>query len=118
MSIELTVTFEGADELEEYFNSLSDRLREVVVSNIEEIVAQGVDIAKALAPVRTGYLVSTIDADQLGETGYLLYCTAPYAVYQEFGTSRIMPRQFMTAAWELIVEAISDRILGAYILGA
>lgn len=118
MSVELTVTLEGADELEEYFSSLSDRLYEVVVLNIEEIVAEGLELAKANAPVRTGFLVSLIGSDFISATEYQLWSMAPYTVYQEFGTGRIEPKLFMTSAWEFIVEAISDRILDAYILGA
>jgi hypothetical protein len=117
LSVELTVTLDGADELEEYFNELSDRLQEVVASNLEEIVAEGIELTKALAPVRTGYLVSLIGSDQYSETDYQLWSMAPYSVYQEFGTSKIETKLFMTSAWEFIVEAISDRILDAYILG-
>ena len=118
LSVELTVTLEGAGEVEEYFSRLSDRLREVVVSNIGEIVAEGVAFAQMLAPVRTGYLRSSIGSEQMGETEYQVFADASYAVYQEFGTGRIEPKLFMTSAWEFIVEAISDRILDAYILGA
>ena len=116
LSVELTVTLEGADELEEYFSRLSDKLREVLVANIEEIVAESVELAKAIAPLRTGFLRSLIGSDQMGETEYQLWSMAPYSVYQEFGTSRIEAKLFMTSAWEFIVQEISDRILGAYIL--
>jgi HK97 gp10 family phage protein len=118
LSVELTVTLDGAEELQEYFSQLSDRLREVVISNLMDIVAEGVELAKALAPIRTGYLVSLIGSDQTGETEYQLWSMAPYSIYQEFGTSRIEAKLFMTAAWEFVVQEIGDRILDAQILEA
>jgi hypothetical protein len=116
LSVELAVTLDGADDLGEYFSSVSDRLQEVVVDNMEDIVEEGTEMARDLTPVRTGYLRSLIGYDHTGETEFQLWCMAPYAVYQEFGTSRIEAKLFMTSAWEFIVEGIGDRILGATIL--
>jgi hypothetical protein len=116
LSVELTVTLDGAEELVEYFSNVSDRLEEVVVDNMEDIVEEGTEMARDLAPVRTGYLRSLIGYDHTGETEFQLWCMAPYAIYQELGTSRIEAELFMTSAWEFIVQEIGDRILEATIL--
>src|SRR5262245_30818953 len=55
--------------------------------------------AKSLAPARTGFLRDSIHAEEMEEPGKTLVAPvvadAPYAVYVEFGTSRMAAQPFL-----------------------
>lgn len=57
------------------------------------------DAARGLAPEDSGYLKSTIGfAYDASKRRLKLYCDAPYAYFQEFGTRFVKPHPFMRPA--------------------
>lgn len=106
MSVHISV--EGMDDLERALKKLPESAREFVRDEMYYLACEAVEIARTLAPVRTGYLRATIrwiqESVSGGKEGYWLVATAPYARYQEFGTRHIKPRLFMTAAWYYVMQ--------------
>jgi HK97 gp10 family phage protein len=121
MSVQISV--EGMDRLRKALQRLPERARKYVSEEMYWLAVEALEVARSLAPVRTGYLRSTIhwveDANaNADEGGYWLVATAPYARYQEFGTRYIRARLFMTAAWwhvmqesRRLMRKVLDRIL-------
>lgn len=58
--------------------------------------------AKARAPVDTGFLRSSIKMEPVEPLHYRVVAYANYAIYQEFGTTRMPAQPFMRPALELV----------------
>lgn len=58
--------------------------------------------AKARAPVDTGFLRSSIKAEPVAPRHWRVVAYAHYAIYQEFGTTRMPAQPFMRPALELV----------------
>ncbi len=85
------------------------RIREQVRSRVETAVAKvahGIEEdARRRAPVRTGFLRSSIeaipaDAAEPGVVEWEVGAAAPYGVFVELGTSKMPPRPFLIPAAE------------------
>jgi HK97 gp10 family phage protein len=98
MSISMSVTIDGVEELAAALHDLDDSISDNVQEQLEDVAEQIVITAKQYAPIRTGLLMSSIDAIVLAQWTVQIICNVSYAVYQEFGTSRIAPRYFITQA--------------------
>lgn len=104
---------------------------EIVFDNIGRVAAAaaaaaGLAVAKAAhdiearaknaAPVDTGFLKSSIRADQEGPFTWRVDVQAEYGGYVEFGTSRMAARPYFTPAVEFVrpsfIQAMSGIIKG------
>lgn len=56
--------------------------------------------ARQLAPVRTGQLRASINAEAQGETRFVIGASAPYATYVEYGTSKMAAQPYLRPAIE------------------
>ncbi len=65
--------------------------------------------AKAAAPVDTGLLRNSITSRREGRLAWVVESPVDYSVYQEYGTSRMAARPYMTPA----VEIVRPRLLSA-----
>lgn len=67
-----------------------DLVRRGILAGVQEVTQAVESQARAYAPVRTGYLVSTIESTAPEDNGSSVSATvaalAPYAVYVEYGT--------------------------------
>jgi len=89
-----------------------DNIEREVEAQLDVVGADMVDLAKSLAPYRTGFLRDSIHHQA---SGFLLGFSADayYAAYQEFGSSRCPPHPFMRPS----LDAHKQRILDALIVG-
>jgi HK97 gp10 family phage protein len=98
LSVEFRVTVEGAEDfarkIERLDLSTQDFIRQALIETAEKIVLR----AQQLAPVRTGWLMQNIYARVIDKCVVKVGCYVPYAFFQEFGTSRIRARFFLTRA--------------------
>jgi len=98
LSVEFRVTVEGAEDFARKMSKLDDVtaefIRQALIETAEEIVLR----AQQLAPVRTGWLMQNIYARVIDKYVIRVGCYVPYAFLQEFGTSRIPARFFLTRA--------------------
>jgi len=94
----MSVSIDGVEELAASLQDFDESISDNVQEQLEDAAQQIVLAAKQYAPIRTGLLMSSIDAVVLAELTVQIVCNVPYAMYQEFGTSRIMPRLFITQA--------------------
>jgi len=100
MSIEFGMNVEGVEELQRAFGHLPELMKRHVKNGLEQV---GRDIhmdARRMAPVKTGRLRDSIFS-QVNDFVLTVGATAPYARYQEFGTSRFQGRFFLTEAFHL-----------------
>lgn len=67
------------------------------------------DMAKGLAPVQTGTLQSSISVS-LGGLTATIDATAPYAGYQEYGTSIMAPHPYMGPAFESAGDKLATEL--------
>lgn len=127
------IEIEGADALIRYLGGFNDQIAEIVSEEIEigvEMIRNG---AIQLAPVDTGRLRTSIQAEASGLSGEVK-TNVEYAGYMEFGsggsvdvrpgweeiaekyrgkgerTVNIVPRPFMRPAFEKNVPEIMDQI--------
>ena len=70
----------------------------VVQKTAADVEAQ----AKTFAPVDTGYLRSSIQAQPTGALSAIVNCGADYGIYQEYGTSKMAAHPFMVPAAEVV----------------
>jgi HK97 gp10 family phage protein len=98
MSISMSVAIDGVEELAASLQDFSESISDSVQEQLEDVAEQIVITAKQYAPIRTGLLVSSISAIVLAQWTVQIICNVSYAVYQEFGTTRIAPRYFITQA--------------------
>jgi HK97 gp10 family phage protein len=118
MSVQITVEVDYAAQLaralqEQFPNALDTKIQEVVF----EVGGEMKVMATLLAPVRTGYLRSTIGLEQesIAKWEFTLYARAPYAIFVEYGTRRMAPRYFMRHAVEAYRAAMQEAVQNAAI---
>jgi len=99
MSVEMEVGFEGQDEFRLKMERLDASMKACVQQRLQELADSIKETAQRLAPVRTGYLRSTIFT-QTSEWAVRVGASAPYTAYVEFGTRFMHGRRFLSRALE------------------
>ena len=97
-----------------YDNGLSD-----IENNFADIIGQGAqtvcESAKSLCPVDTGRLQSSINVQPGGNTA-VISADTEYAVFVEFGTSKMAAQPYLVPALlsntQAILSAIAEAIKG------
>ena len=108
MSVKMEIHVQGLPELREKLLRLGESMKERVH---DAMVFEGEAMkttAQSLAPVRTGYLASTIFSRVEGLI-LRIGATAPYTAYQELGTRFIRARRFLSHAVELRIQFLRGR---------
>ena len=106
---ELNVHINGILELRSRLNQLDEAMKEHVHYGLAFEGENVANAARALCPVRTGYLRSTIFAtieDWILKVG----ASAHYAGYVEFGTRYMEARRFLSRAVELRMQALVNTV--------
>jgi HK97 gp10 family phage protein len=98
LSVEFRISVEGAENFARKMRKLNEATKEFIRQAIMETAEEIVLRAQQLAPVRTGWLMQNIYARVVEKYMVKVGCYVPYALFQEFGTSRIPPRHFLTRA--------------------
>ena len=113
---------EGKRKSEE-LTKLKKRVSEYIANNIEnnfaDIIGQGAqtvcESAKSLCPVDTGLLQSSINVQPAGNTA-VISADTEYAVFVEFGTSKMAAQPYLVPALlsntQAILSAIAEAIKG------
>jgi HK97 gp10 family phage protein len=100
MSAVIHVEVEGLEEtlrnLREFPVGLDEKVQDAVLT----VANRMLETAQRLAPIRTGYLRSTIGIEPSGRWSFNLYARAFYAPYVEWGTWRMQAHLFMTRAFQ------------------
>lgn len=97
MSLDFTVEIDTEDfvaQMEQIDQATQDYVQDALAQAAQAIVLR----ARQLAPVRTGQLMQSIYAIGAGQWAVKVGAYASYALFQEFGTSHIQPRYFLTRA--------------------
>jgi HK97 gp10 family phage protein len=110
MSISMSVAIDGVEELAASLQDFNESISDNVQEQLEDVAEQIVITAKQYAPIRTGLLVSSISAIVLAQWTVQIICNVGYAIYQEFGTSRIAPRYFITQALNENLDTILNAV--------
>jgi len=97
MSVEMQLHVEGAQELAGQMRTLDHAMYNRVQRRLYEIGVKMRNMARQLAPVRTGRLRDSIFSRVQGWE-LKFGAKAPYAEFLEFGTRRIQPRLFLSQA--------------------
>ncbi len=66
--------------------------------------------AKKMAPVETGALRASLNAERVGEAHYIVSDGVEYGVFQELGTSRMAAHPFLVPAFEMVVRRLQNAI--------
>ena len=94
-------------------NSLADlapRIMDAVDAEMEDAAEELAYIAQELAPVRTGFLRSSIHVERIDHLALQVRADAEYAAFVEYGTHRQAAQPFMTPAMETIKQSYAPRI--------
>lgn len=98
MSVEFQVTVKGAEDFARRMSTLDEVMKEFIQQALIETAEEIKLRAQQLAPVKTGRLMQNIYARIMQMYIVIVGCHVPYALFQEFGTSRIPARFFLTRA--------------------
>jgi len=113
MSVEMKVQFEGQSELQLRMERLDASMKTRVQQRLQELADSIKETAQRLAPVRTGYMRSTI-ITEAAEWTVKVGASASYAAYVEFGTRFMHGRRFLSRAVEthssLLVGIVSQAV--------
>jgi len=120
MSVEMEVQFEGRDEFRLKMERIDASMKACVQQRLEELAESIKETAQRMAPVRTGYLRSTIFTEA-AEWTVRVGASAPYAAYVEYGTRLMQGRRFLSQALEMhrlqlvnmVDEAVNESVLEA-----
>lgn len=129
MSVEIQFDIGGIEEFRAKMMRLDDGMRLHVWQKLQEIGDKIKRMAQQFAPVRTGFLRSTIYASMdppnppgLGMTVHdwvlKVGAWANYATYQEIGTRYIKPRKFLQTALEFYLPQLAGVVAEALQLAA
>jgi HK97 gp10 family phage protein len=118
MSVEMGVQFEGQDEFQLKMERADASMKALVQQRLEELAEVIKETAQRIAPVRTGYLRSTIFTET-DEWTVKVGASAPYAAYVEFGTRFMYGRLFLSQAVEMhrlqlvnmVDQAVNESVL-------
>jgi len=100
MSVEMQVHFENQDEFQLKMEHLNESMKTRVQQSLQELAESIKETAQRIAPVRTGYLRSTIFTEAT-EWTVKVCASAPYASYVEYGTRFMQGRRFLSQAVEM-----------------
>jgi|YelNatPaOPRAMG01_1025707.scaffolds.fasta_scaffold09934_6 HK97 gp10 family phage protein len=112
MALEITCYLEGAEEFRQAMQQLDSAMQKYVHELLAGWAENVKALAKQLAPVRTGYLRSSIYAkvhDWVAEIG----AEATYALFVEFGTRRMQAQPFIYPALQEHLPQLEQIILEA-----
>jgi len=99
MSVEVETKIEGLEEFRQKVERANWSLRASVHQKLAELASSIKETAQQLAPVRTGYLRSTIYAEADDWT-VKVGAYASYAAYVEYGTCFMRGRRFLSQSLE------------------
>jgi len=105
MSVEMEMHIDGIPELRSRLDQLDEAMKEHVHYGLAFEGEKIANVARALCPVKTGYLRSTIFGkieDWILKVG----ASAHYAGYVEFGTRYMEARRFLSRAVELRMQSL------------
>jgi len=120
MSVEMEVEFEGRNEFVLKMERVDASMKARVQQRLEELAESIRETAQRIAPVRTGFLRSTIFTE-VAEWTVKVGASAPYAAYVEFGTRFMQGRLFLSRALEahrsqfvdIVAQTVNDSIVEA-----
>jgi len=98
MSVQISVNLANFDALSACLQTLTEKYPQAVGAGMMNVASNILATAQVLVPVRTGYLKSTLQVEQVSSFQMRIKATAPYAYYVEFGTKRVAARLFLTNA--------------------
>jgi len=118
MSVEMGIQFEGQNEFQLKMERIDASVRVRVQERLQELAEAIKETAQRIAPVRTGYLRSTIFTEA-AEWTVKVGASAPYAAYVEFGTRFMHGRRFLSQAVDMhrlqlvniVDEAVNESVL-------
>ena len=111
MSVSISFTVEQG--LTEALDCYIEQYPWAVASAMKTVADRVLDTSNVLVPVRTGFLKSTLGYRQDSNFQVTFFATAPYALYVEFGTSRMSARLLLTRAIEQHQAEFAQEVLSA-----
>jgi HK97 gp10 family phage protein len=112
MAVEVNVTIEGVEEFQVAMQKFDSGMQRQVHSFLLNWAKQVEMAAKGKAPVRTGYLQSSIYStvkDWVAEVG----AEATYALFVELGTRHMRARPYLYPALQEHLPELEMNIIGA-----
>jgi len=110
VSVEMQINMRGILEVQRKLNQLDETMRGLVQDALRAELDELRTLAADLAPKRTGYLASTVFAEEVGEWSFRLGAWAPYAFFVELGTRYMQARRFLRRALELGMVGLVQRV--------
>lgn len=112
MAVEIAITVEGAENLQQALQCLDDAVQRNIQEQLERWAMEVREYARALAPVRTGRLRNSIYAKTSGWT-VEVGASAEYAIFVEFGTRHMQAKPFLRPAVEEYLPMLETAVLNA-----
>ena len=112
MAVEITCNLEGVEEFKKAVEKLDSAMQRQIHEQLAKWAVNVKDAAKQLAPVRTGYLRSSLYAEIQGWTAKI-GAEASYAGFVEFGTRYMQARPYIYPALQRHLPQLEQIILEA-----
>ena len=112
MAVEVTCNLEGVEEFKKALEKLDSAMQRQIREQLAKWAVNVKDAAKQLAPVRTGYLRSSLYAEIQGWTAKI-GAEVSYAGFVEFGTRYMQARPYIYPALQKHLPQLEQIILEA-----
>jgi len=112
MALEISLTLEGVENLQQALQSLDNILQQKIQQQLERWSMEIREYARSLAPIRTGRLRSSIYAKTSGWE-VQIGAEASYALFVEFGTRHMQAQPFLHPAVEEYMPRLEEMLLEA-----
>lgn len=97
--MQVTIRLTGTGAIINAMNAALEKKKALVCAAIQKTGLDCEAQAKQSAPVDTGFLKNSIHYEKTGEASCTVSVGASYAVYQEFGTSKMPAHPFLFPAF-------------------
>jgi len=100
------------DDFTPKLRGLTDRMKQNIIQNADQVGGEMENMAKSLAAVRTGYMRDSVFHDVVpSDLGFMFGARAPYSGYVEFGTRFQRAQPFIRPALDAKQSRLLDAIL-------
>jgi HK97 gp10 family phage protein len=100
------------DDFTPKLRGLTDRMKQNIIQNADQVGGEMENMAKSLAAVRTGYMRDSVFHNIVeSDLGFIFGAKADYSGYVEFGTRFMRAQPFIRPALDANQQKLLDAIL-------
>lgn len=100
----MSVDIKGAKEAEQKLREFAESFDPTAKGAFQELGKEMLQVINARTPVRTGYLRSQNEIEEISEDSLRIAISTPYAGFVDFGTSKVAAPPFFGPVVDIIAK--------------